>query len=158
MDEHDIDPGKPQQNGRHERMHRTLKQEVASPPRPSWQAQQRALEEFRHEYNFERPHEALENTTPSDHYATSTRPYPNRYGIEYPAHYFVRRVRSNGEIRMRGQLHFLGEALSGELVGLHRFDDRHWHIFFGPVPLATFDDFTRTLFREPPRIDPTDGP
>lgn len=151
-----IDPGKPQQNGCHERMHRTLKQEVASPPRSSWQAQQRALEDFRHEYNFERPHEALENLTPSHHYSSSTRPYPNRHLIEYPDHYVVRRVRSNGQIRMRGQLHFLGEALTGELVGLDRVDDRNWHIHFGPVPLATFDDFTRTLRRHPPITDPID--
>lgn len=153
-----IDPGKPQQNGRHERMHRTLKQEIASPPCSSWHAQQMALEDFRQQYNFERPHEALNNTTPSDHYSSSPRSYPNRHVIEYPDHYVVRRVRSNGEIRMRGQLHFLGEALSGELVGLDRADDRYWHIHFGPAPLATFDDFTRTLRREPPIPSPIDTP
>ncbi len=153
-----IDPGKPQQNGRHERMHRTLKQEIASPPCSSWQAQQRALEDFRQQYNFERPHQALDNTTPSDHYSSSTRSYPNRHVIEYPSHYVVRRVRSNGEIRMRGQLHFLGEALSGELVGLERADDRYWHIHFGPIPLATFDHFSRSLRRQPPISTPIDAP
>jgi len=151
-----IEPGKPQQNGRHERMHRTLKQEVACPPRPSWPAQQQALEHFRYEYNFERPHQALDNATPGDHYTSSVRCYPNRHVIEYPGHYVVRRVRSNGEIRMRGQLHFLGEALSGELVGLDRIDDRYWHIHFGPVPLATFDGFTSKLLRQPPIAQPTD--
>ena len=60
-----IAPGKPQQNGRHERMHQTLKQAVARPPRASWPAQQRALEAFRHEYNYERPHEALHLAPPA---------------------------------------------------------------------------------------------
>lgn len=153
-----IDPGQPQQNGRHERMHRTLKHEVASPPCASWPAQQRALEAFRQQYNFERPHQALDNATPSDHYVRSPRAYPTRPVLEYPGHYEVRRVRSNGELRLRGQLHFLGEALSGELVGLERVDDRWWHIHFGPIPLATFDDFTRSLRREPPRTAPPDAP
>lgn len=151
-----IEPGKPQQNGRHERMHRTLKQEVASPPCSSWPAQQQALEHFRDDYNFERPHQALGNTTPAENYSCSSRSYPTREVIAYPGHYLVRRVRSNGEIKMRGQLHFLGEALSGELVGLDRVDDRYWHIHFGPVPLATFDDFTRKLRRQPPLTNASD--
>ena len=136
-----IAPGKPQQNGRHERMHQTLKQAVARPPRASWPAQQRALEAFRHEYNYERPHEALHLTPPADHYVPAPHSDPRPLGVHYPAHYVVRRVRTNGEIKWRGQRHFLSEVLCGELVGLTQATDRYWHIYFGPVPLATMDDY-----------------
>ena len=130
-----IAPGKPQQNGRHERMHQTLKQAVARPPRASCPAQQRALEAFRHEYNYERPHEALHLTPPADHYVPAPHSYPRPLGVPYPAHYVVRHVRTNGEIQWRGQRHFLSEVLCGELVGLPQATDRYWHIYFGPGAL-----------------------
>ena len=150
-----IAPGKPQQNGRHERMHQTLKQAVARPPRASWPAQQRALEAFSHEYNYERPHEALHLTPPADHYVPAPHSYPRPLGVHYPVHYVVRRVRTNGEIKWRGQRHFLSEVLCGELVGLTQAIDRYWHIYFGPVPLATMDDCTQHLRREPPPPEQT---
>ena len=150
-----IAPGKPQQNGRHERMHQTLKQAVARPPRASWPAQQRALEDFRHEYNYERPHEALHLTPPADHYVPAPHSYPRPLGVHYPAHDVVRHVRTNGEIKWRGQRHFLSEVLCGELVGLTQATDRYWHIYFGPVPLATMDDCTQQLRRDPPTPEQT---
>src|ERR1700689_478769 len=73
-----IEPGKPQQNGRHERMHRTLKQATASPPAKNRRRQQERFDEFRREYNEERPHESLGQTTPASHYQPSAREYPRR--------------------------------------------------------------------------------
>jgi transposase InsO family protein len=143
-----IEPGQPQQNGRHERMHLTLKQETACPPRGARRAQQRAFQQFQEEYNFERPHEALANATPAQYYTASPRSYPRRLKVEYPDHYVIRRVRSNGEIKWGGELHFLGEALYGEPVGLEQVSDRYWRIYFGPLQLATMDDHTNQLLRE----------
>jgi len=140
--------GQPQQNGRHERMHETLKQETACPPRATWRAQQRALQQFQEEYNFERPHEALNNATPAEHYTVSPRSYPRRLDLDYPDDYVVRHVRTNGEIRWGGELHFLGEALCGEFVGLKQVTDRYWRIHFGSLPIATMDDHTNQLLRE----------
>ncbi len=143
-----IEPGKPYQNGRHERMHQTLKQETACPPHATRRAQQRSFQQFQEEYNFERPHEALDNATPADHYTASPRTYPRRLEVDYPDHYVVRRVRSNGEIKWNGELHFLGQALYGEPVGLKQVSDRYWRIYFGSVPLATMDDHTDQLLRQ----------
>jgi transposase InsO family protein len=142
-----IEPGQPQQNGRHERMHQTLKQETARPPRATRRAQQRAFGKFQLEYNCERPHEALGNATPAQFYQPSQRRYPRPLRVEYPPHYEVRQVRTSGEIKWRGQLHFLGQALCGEPVGLEQVDDRYWRIYFGPTPLATMDDQRRRLLR-----------
>ena len=90
-----IAAGHPEQNGRHERMHRTLKQETASPPAANRRAQQQAFDRFRREYNEERPHEALEMQTPSAVYARSSRAYPARVREpEYGSDFQVRRVGS----------------------------------------------------------------
>ena len=142
-----IEPGQPQQNGRHERMHQTLKQETARPPRATRSAQQRAFRKFQLEYNCERPHEALGNATPAQFYEPSPRRYPRPLRIDYPPHYEVRQVRTSGEIKWRGELHFLGQALCGEPVGLEQIDDRYWRIYFGPLPVATMDDHRRCLLR-----------
>jgi putative transposase len=113
--------GKPQQNGRHERVHRTLKHEAATPPAASLPAQQQRCEAFRAVYNSERPHEALGQQTPASVYKPSPRPYPDR--LEDP-HYgddvAVRHVRSNGQIKWAGERVFVGEALIGEPVGILR--------------------------------------
>ena len=95
-----IEPSSPQQNGRHERMHRTLKAEATRPPESTARARQRCFDAFRAEYNTERPHEALAQTTPAIWYAPAPRPYPSRLpALEYPAHCEVRRVSRNGGIR-----------------------------------------------------------
>jgi transposase InsO family protein len=138
-----IDPGKPQQNGRHERMHETLKLETARPPRANARAQQRAFEQFWYDYNFERPHEALRDRPPAQLYEPSARAYPERVPeLEYPGHFRVRRVRRNGEIKWRGEFLYVNKALAGEPVGLEPLSDRHWRMVFGPVPLALVDDHT----------------
>jgi len=131
------DTASPQQNGRHERMHATLKADTASPPAGSIAAQQRSFNAFRDVYNNERPHEALGQETPASRYEPSRRVYPHR--IEDP-HYgsdkIVRRVRSNGEIKWQGELVFLSEALVGEPVGIAEMDTGDWIVSFTDVPVA----------------------
>jgi putative transposase len=137
---HRIVPGRPQQNGRHERMHRTLKQETADAPASSLQAEQPLLDHFRAEYNYERPHAALGGRSPGHLYVRADRQMPDRVEPPaYPGHHAVRAVHSDGSIRFRGDSIFLSEALPGELVGLEEFDDDRFLVRFGPVELATLD-------------------
>ncbi len=136
-----IRPGHPEENGRHERMHRTLKQATAKPPRATPKAQQQTFDRFRTEYNQERPHEALDMQTPAQHYQPSPRPFPARLPeIEYPSGYLVRRVRSNGQIRWQGRLIFVSEVLIGHRVGLIEVDNGTWRLDFGALKLALSDD------------------
>jgi transposase InsO family protein len=97
-----IQAGHPEQNGRHERLHRTLKQETAQPPATNRRSQQRALDRFRQEYNELRPHEALQMRTPAAVYAPSARKFPARVPEpEYPASMLVRSVRPHGHFRWK---------------------------------------------------------
>jgi hypothetical protein len=126
-----IQPGKPQQNGRHERMHRTLKQATACPPARNRRAQQQRFDEFRHEYNEQRPHEALGQATPASYYAPALRPYPRRVAeVEYPDGWQVRRVSEGGQMRWQSQFVFVAHALEGEPVGLEPVDDGYWRVWF----------------------------
>jgi transposase InsO family protein len=135
-----IEAGHPEQNGRHERMHRTLKQEVAQPPAANWREQQRAMERFRQEYNQVRPHEALGMQTPAAAYELSPRSYPARIPEpEYPESMQVLHVKSQGQFRWKKQDVFLSEVLWGEPVGLSPVDDRWFTIYFGQYPIARFD-------------------
>ncbi|MCP4308963.1 MAG: transposase family protein, partial [bacterium] len=141
-----IEPGKPQQNGVHERMHKTLKAETARPPEANLDAQQHRFDAFRQEFNNERPHEALDQRMPAEVYEPSPRPYPDRVAeVEYPGHYEVRRVRTDGRIKWQGQLLFISEVLTGEPVGLEEIDDGIWSLCFGPLLLARFDERDRRL-------------
>jgi putative transposase len=131
-----IEPGRPEQNGRHERMHRTLEQEVASAPSPNSRLQQRAFDRFRLEFNTVRPHEALGQRPPADFYVASPRNFPKTLpDISYPEEALVRSVRPNGEIKHAGRLFFLGEALAGERVALWEVE-AGWDVYFGMVRLA----------------------
>jgi transposase InsO family protein len=135
-----ITPGKPQENGRHERMHRTLKQATASPPASSRRAQQERFDRFRREYNDERPHEALGMKTPADYYRDSPRTYPERLReVEYPRDWTVRRVSPGGQMRWGGESVFVAHALNGEPVGLEQIDDRMWRVWFSFYEIGTFD-------------------
>jgi transposase InsO family protein len=135
-----IAPGHPEQNGRHERMHRTLKQETASPPAAHRRAQQRAFDRFRREYNEQRPHEALDLETPSAVYTASPRAYPARVPEpEYGSALRVRRVQQRGEFSWKHQDVFLSETLAGESIGLLPMDDRFYTIYFAAFPIARFD-------------------
>jgi putative transposase len=145
-----IAPGRPEQNGRHERFHRTLKQETATPPQRTIPQQQQAFDRFRHEYNHERPHEAIDNRPPDKLYRSSPRPYPRRIPeVTYPDHLIIRRVRPSGSIYWLGRELFLSESLVGEPVALEQHDDRFYQIYFGPIPLALFDAAHKKLLRPP---------
>jgi len=150
-----IQPAHPEQNGRHERMHLTLQQETMSPMAANRRAQQRRFDQFRNEYNQQRPHEALGMQTPASCYRTSPRCYPARVpGPEYPAHMQVRKVRDRGDIAWRGHRHvFLTETLIGEHVALEAIDERWYTIYFADVPLARFDSRSCTVHRLPPADD-----
>ncbi len=146
-----IAPGKPEQNGRHERMHKTLKAETAAPPAATLAQQQRRFDYFRHEFNQQRPHEALGQTPPQQHYAPSPRSYPARLEDPvYPPDYQVRRVRSNGEIKWAGETIFLSHPLIGQIVGVKTTAHGDAEVYFGPVPLALIDRRTLTLKRSSP--------
>lgn len=147
-----IEPGKPEQNGRHERMHKTLKAATASPPAANLAEQQLRFDRFRQEFNHERPHEALGQTAPAQHYTSSPRGYPARIeDPSYPPDYQLRRVRSNGEIKWAGEKIFLSVPLIGEVVGVRETEDGDAELCFGPVPLAIIDRVTLTLRRSSPR-------
>jgi putative transposase len=136
-----IPPGKPQHNGRHERMHRSLKQATARPPAANLRAQQRAFDQFRQEYNEERPHAALQMKTPADFYVPSSRSYPSRLAEpEYPDDWEVRRVRECGRMRWWSESIFVGKALVGEPVGLEPTEDGRWRVWFFDYPLGIFDE------------------
>jgi len=146
-----IQPGHPEQNGRHERLHRTLKQEVMSPPAETPQAQQEECDTFISVYNTMRPHEALGQVPPASLYALSPRPYPDCLGdMEYHPLTQVRRVRSNGQIRWHGELVFVSEALVGELVGITE-DKDGWLVSFGAIPLGLLCPHRSSLAPPPPK-------
>jgi transposase InsO family protein len=135
-----IEPAHPEQNGRHERLHRTLKAETTRPPAGSRAAQQRRFTRFRTEYNTERPHEALGNRTPASCYIASPRPYPTRLApLEYPGHFAVYYVSTNGGIRFRQRWVNLSHVLAAEYVGLEEIDDAVWNVYFGTFLLGRFD-------------------
>ncbi len=135
-----IAAGHPEQNGRHERMHRTLKQETAQPPAANRREQQRTLDRFRQEYNHVRPHEALQMQTPAAVYQPSARTFPERVPEpQYPEPMLVRSVRPHGHFRWKKYDVFLSEVLWGERVGLLPEDDRWFTIYFAQLPIARFD-------------------
>jgi transposase InsO family protein len=135
-----IAAGHPEQNGRHERMHRTLKQETAAPAAANRRAQQRAFDRFRREYNQERPHEALGMETPSAVYVRSARAYPARVPEpEYGSALRVRRVGPRGVFSWKRQHVFLTETLIGEAIGLLPLHERFYTVSFAAFPIARFD-------------------
>lgn len=133
-----IEAGHPEQNGRHERMHRTLKQDVH--PGQDWRAQQRALDGFRYEYNQVRPHEALGMETPASIYTPSPRPYLEQLpDVEYPDTMRVYSVRSHGHFRWKKHDVFLSEVLWGERIGLLPLKDEIFTVYFAHLPMAIFN-------------------
>jgi putative transposase len=136
-----IQPGHPEQNGCHERMHRTLKAATAHPPAGDMRNQQGLFDEFRGEYNTLRPHEALGMKRPASLYKRSTRRFPGQAPeLPYPGHFELRRVRPSGEIKWRGEFLFLGETLHGNTVGLEETAHQRWSIYLGPILLARYDE------------------
>jgi transposase InsO family protein len=132
-----IEPGKPQQNGRHERMPRTLKAETTRPPAANLPAQQRKFNRFREEFNQARPHEALDQHTPASCYCPSPRPMPDKIPpLEYPDRFEKRLVSENGGIRWNHEWIIVSVCCAGEYVGLEEIDDGVWNVYFGPLKLG----------------------
>lgn len=149
-----IDPGRPQQNGRHERMHKTLKEEVATTGADGadMHSQQRELERFLRDYNEVRPHEAHGQAPPSTVYTASARPYPERLPKpEYESGMTVRRVDDGGQVRMDGERFYVGRAFSGEDLGLVRGEDGEWTVRFCAKELGRLD-------RKSMRVKPVEMP
>ena len=137
-----IRPGHPEENGRHERFHLTLQQDVANPPKDTLPRQIQAIHEFCHQYNFERPHEALNMKTPGSCYSASVRKWD---GILRPPEYDtkemdVRKVCQSGCIWLKQTEHYLGQALSGEYIGLKRGLDDELEVYYGPVYLGKLNN------------------
>ncbi len=136
-----IEPGKPQQNGRHERMHRTLKKRTANPPRATLRAQQTRFNEFRRVYNTERPHEALDLETPASIYEPSPRPFIERpRSLTYPGHFERRIVSGDSTLRWKCRKVFVSSLLKYHTVGLEQIADQVWSVYFGPVHLGWLDE------------------
>ncbi len=135
-----IEPGHPEQNGSHERMHRTLKAETVRPPAADVQAQQKRFDAFRCEFNQERPHQALGMQTPGSLYVACEREMPERIAAaQYGGHCEVRRVRGNGILYFADRTIFLSELLIGQDVGLEEIEEGVWSIYFYDLLLARLD-------------------
>lgn len=136
-----IEPGKPQQNGRHERMHRTLKKETAQPARADLRAQQSCFNKFRRVFNYERPHEALNMETPSVLYSASPRLFTDRpRPLEYPAQFESRRVSGDCTLRWKNRKVFVSSLLKHDSVALEQISEEVWSVFYGPVHLGWLDE------------------
>jgi len=144
-----IAPGRPDQNGRHERMHRTLKQHTASPPAANRRAQQKVFDQFRCKYNEQRPHQALGQRVPASVYQPSTRSYPARLReVQYGAELVTRRVQS-GEFCWKLERVFLSRVLDRETIGLEQIDERYWRVWFSFYDIGIFDAHEKRMV--PPR-------
>lgn len=156
-----IKPGHPEQNGRLERLHRTLKEQAASPPEANVRRQQQAFDRFRAYYNHQRPHEALGQQPPAVQYTRSQTPFPRRLPPmpDYPAGWTVRKVKDSGRIKWNGFEVHLAQALTGEHIGLEPVQDALWRVYFMNTAIALFDEKRmkmKALPKEPvlPKIEP----
>jgi transposase InsO family protein len=144
-----IRPGRPDQNGRHERMHSTLKAETAKPPRSSFSAQQRAFDRFQDEYNGERPHEALGQQVPGSLYRPSLRSFPTYLPHpQYPEHFETRKAYPNGMISFGSTQWYVSVCLADQLVGLEPTEGGCWRVHFGWVPIGLLDSRRATERRD----------
>lgn len=133
-------PGHPQDNGRHERMHRVLKERLAVMRAATMRDQQRAFDRFRHDYNEERPHEGIDQDRPARRHRCSRRPFPTAIPtIEYPTGFEVRRVLSNGAISRAGEWIFISKALRGRSIGLETDDEGHCNVYFSRFLIGRID-------------------
>ena len=139
-----IEPGHPEQNGAHEQMHRVYKAETLQPAAASVRGQKRRTRDWRWEYNYERPHEALGMEVPGDHYRKSRRKMPERMKPwPYPARWESRLVKGKGMISLNGRSRFIGEAFEKERVGLKRVHPGKWEVYFGPLLAGELHDVDR---------------
>lgn len=136
-----IQPGCPQQNGRHERMHRTLKAEATKPPAANRRAQQRKFNHFIDEFNSIRPHDALDGQVPDDWYEPSSREFPRILEpFEYPDRIVSRYVSANGGIRWNCRWVNVSTTLAGDYVGFEEIHDGVWDVWFGPMKIGRFHE------------------
>src|SRR5712675_1521527 len=135
-----IQAGRPQQNGRHERMHRTLKEDTTKPPAAALRAQQKKFDRFRATFNHERPHEALGNETPGSIYAPSARMLPGSVpSFQYPNSFLTRRVNNSGDISWHKGRVFVSEVFRNEDIGLEQMDEDLHRVFFHTTELGEFN-------------------
>ncbi len=135
-----IQPGRPQQNGRHERMHRTLKEDTTKPPALTLRLQQKKFDRFRHMFNHERPHEGLKNETPASFYQRSSVMFP-RTAVEfaYPRGFITRRVNSSGDISWHKDRIFISQVFSFEDLGFEEMDEDFFRVYFRDIELGELD-------------------
>lgn len=146
-------PSSPQDNGRHERMHRTLKADTLAPPACNPRRQQETFHVWRKQYNDDRPQEALEYQTPAACYAPSPRAFPRRVPeVEYDADVHVRRVSPSGELNWKHRPLFVSELFGGQSLGLRPSHDRYFEVLYGPLHLGWFDTFRHQFHRTEPRL------
>lgn len=145
-----IRPGHPQENGQQERLHETLKQETALPPAPTLRQQQDRFLRFEREYNYERPHEALQYRTPAEVYAPSQRLYPAKLPeLEYPKGTIQRHVSAPGQMKWGAEKVFLSRVLEGEVVGLVEQEEDFYEVYLGPILLGWFDASALVFVADP---------
>ncbi|HXP10489.1 MAG TPA: IS481 family transposase [Acidobacteriaceae bacterium] len=153
-----IAPGHPEQNGRHERIHRTLKAETANPPAAHRRAQQAAFLHFQFIYNQKRPHEALGMKTPASCYEPSPRPYPSRLPEpHYDTGLEVRRVQASGCFKWKGNRVFISEVLRNEPIGFEPIEEDFWLVYFAAFPIAVFDSYRAEISELPDQRPGTQG-
>ena len=141
-------PASPQDNGRHERMHSTLKQATLQPPERTARRQQEAFDRFLHEYNHDRPHEALDDATPASCYTASCRQMPRRVPeLDYGEDVMVRRISQQGSLKVNGERTFVSEIFAHEWMGLRALDERYSQVLYGPVTVGFFDTFRHLFHR-----------
>ena len=141
-----IRPATPSENGRHERMHRSLKEAVINPPASSLAAQQRRFDGFVEEFNWQRSHEALGRQAPGSVHEVSLRPYPVKLPpVDYDSGVTVRQVRHSGEFKWRGRLVYLSQVLAKEPIGLVACDTDCWEIRYSFHLLGVLNERTSTI-------------
>jgi transposase InsO family protein len=141
-------PASPQDNGRHERMHSTLKQATLQPPERNARRQQAAFDRFLHEYNHDRPHEALDDATPASCYTASCRQMPRRVPeLDYGDDVMVRRISQQGSLKVNGERTFVSEIFAHQWMGLRALDERYAEVLYGPVTVGFLDTFRHLFHR-----------
>jgi Integrase core domain len=142
-----IQPGRPQQNGRHERMHRTLKEDTTKPPALTLRLQQKKFDRFRQIFNHERPHEGLNNETPASLYQRSSIMFPRVLTpFTYPRGFQTRRVNTSGDISWHKDRVFISQVFSFEDLGFEEMDEEIFRVYFREIELGELD-VTELRFR-----------
>lgn len=146
-------PASPQDNGRHERMHRTLKQETLKPPERNRQRQQATFRSFQQRYNEDRPHQSLDYCTPASRYVRSAREFPRRVPeVSYDSDMHVRRSSQKGDLNWKGKRFFVSEIFGGQRLGLRPSHDRFFEVFYGPLQIGWFDTYRCQFMQSEPRL------